>query len=203
MMPIVRHRPSFSELISKAAIERKRIRRLRRIRGQNAFYSLRANNDFIDSLKLWTLIPRKAVYPILFLSLWCEKLLQSPAMEVVQAMLFAITFIAIAYETPPLSIQTKHEITLLNYCIDVYFLLDGGLKVASIFSGLIIHRVNLISLPFNAGLIELITALCSLLLGISLGGSWCRLIRVIVISANLVRHTAQLDVLLVFLFADS
>lgn len=212
-MPVVKHVLNFSELISKAAHERRRLHTKKISYSQRIYTNLQSFDDDMEGKEKEkekqssdssindfpmpiSLIERK----LLFISISLDQFLHSSLMKILRAVFYFIAFTIIAFETEKsLSDKSIVRLTVFNYIIDAFFCIEASCKLCIFLTGWK-HPGATLALPSIVlidGLIELGTTLGSLTCAFSENGAWFRLARVFYLSIHAVKHTAHLDVLMV------
>jgi hypothetical protein len=205
-MPIVKHVLNFSELITRAASERKRLN-LHQISHSERLYSVLKSSTISyeqeaqeETSREFTLPASSFYRRALYLSAFFDYfLLSSPLLILLRVTIYLTAFILIAFETEKhLSDPTIFKLQTVNYMIDIFFCVESVSKLYSYLSRLTFPlQMTSPTIFLTDGLIELATTIGSLIFGYSPGGSWFRLVRVSFLSVIAVRHAVHIDVLMV------
>jgi hypothetical protein len=209
-MPVVKHVLNFSELITRAASERKRLN-LNQISHSQRLYSVlksstvsyEQDNHHIEGDVTEFALPASSIYRrTLYLSAFFDYFLSSSIILILLRVTIYITaFILIAFETENhLSNPTILKIQTVNYLIDFFFSVESASKLFSSLSRLTFPALHTTTSPtifLTDGLIELGSTIGSLIYGYSPGGAWFRLVRVSFLSVIAIRHAVHIDVLMV------
>ena len=209
IMPVVKHRPHFSELIVKAAehVIKQKSRAAKYANAVEACAKRRASSQYKPDIQhgrnSTIRIHSREVSGILVISSIARQLLESPFIRVIRSCFIIAAFVTLSAQTSQASVHRYgNAITISNITIDIYFLLEGVVKVFVLFSTVVIKKdigasLNYGDLFAESGMVEITVACISLTAGECKMSLWFRLVRLLFISTTGVRHSPQIDVLLV------
>mmetsp|Transcript_17129 Transcript_17129/g.25696 ORF Transcript_17129/g.25696 Transcript_17129/m.25696 type:complete len:612 (-) Transcript_17129:1137-2972(-) len=201
-MPVAKRRLNFSELITKAAALRNE-QRVKQIKYVKAIENLAKAVTREDIRRESSIRPHsKTVSAAVVISSYIRHFYESLPIQLTRGIIIIIAFVTLSMTASEnMSDKSKRNLIISDFIVDIFFIVEGFLKLSSLFSTVIIktdigEKLKYVDILMDSGVVEILIAVMCLMLGHSQAGLWCRLVRVLVISTVLLKHMPHIDVLM-------